>query len=277
MLQQTQVSRVLDRYKHFLALFPTVDRLAAAPTAPVLAAWQGLGYNRRALALQNTARLIIKEHDGTLPSSYEALLALPGVGVATAGALSAFVYNEPVPFIETNIRAAFLHFFFLDEWDVPDAEILPLVAATLDEHDPRSWYYALMDYGAWIKKTETNPSRRSKHHTRQSPFEGSRRQLRAMVLRLFLADSPLCPEPVRKNDASAALSDTTQPSRSPDAAAGSHADLSRVFLTAEEITAALSGRELLEVRDVLQSLCREGFLREEAGHPEVCDARYSLA
>ena len=114
------------------------------------------------------------------------LLRLPGVGPATAAAVAAFAYGEAHPFIETNIRAVYLHHFFPDRTDVSDREILPLVEATLDRADPRSWYYALMDYGVELKRTHPNPSRRSRHHTRQSPFSGSKRQLRAQVLRVVL-------------------------------------------------------------------------------------------
>jgi A/G-specific adenine glycosylase len=80
----------------------------------------------------------------------------------------------------------FIHCFFHDRQDVRDSEIMPLVEATLDTADPRTWYYALMDYGVMLKKTIPNPSRKSAHHTRQSRFEGSDRQVRGKILRLLL-------------------------------------------------------------------------------------------
>ncbi len=194
MLQQTQVSRVLPKYDEFLSLFPDPRTLAEAPLSAVLAAWQGLGYNRRALALHRAARAVMSQHRGRIPSSVTELRRLPGIGPATAAAVCVFAYDDPLVFIETNIRSAFLHHFFRESPAVPDADILPLIEATLDRENPRDWYYALMDYGAWVKKTQPNPSRRSKHHTKQTSFQGSRRQLRAQVLRLLLetktADRP---------------------------------------------------------------------------------------
>lgn len=186
MLQQTQVPRVLVKYEEFLTAFPNIGALAAAPLTTVLRVWQGLGYSRRALSLQKTAAIVTAEHGGALPRSVPALMRLPGVGPATAGAIAAFAYGEAHPFIETNIRAVYLHHFFSAREAVSDREILPLVDATLDRVDPRSWYYALMDYGVMLKRAYPNPSRRSRHHTRQSPFLGSNRQLRAQVLRVLV-------------------------------------------------------------------------------------------
>ncbi len=190
MLQQTQVSRVVEKYEEWLAAFPDLESLAAAPLARVLAVWQGLGYNRRALALKRLAEMLVAlpgpPGGAQLPREQAGLRALPGIGPATAAAVAAFAYDEAHPFIETNIRAVYLHHFFPDETGVHDREILPLVEATLDRADPRTWYYALMDYGVMLKASHPNPSRRSRHHVRQSRFEGSPRQLRARVLRLLL-------------------------------------------------------------------------------------------
>lgn len=187
MLQQTQVPRVLPRYRAWLELFPTADALAAAPLEVVLEAWQGLGYNRRAIALKRAATIIAEECAGEFPRDEAALRALPGVGPATAAGVRAFAFGEPALYLETNVRAALLHHFFGDRGDVSDAEVRPLVLATLDASDPRTWYYALMDYGAHLKRTLPNPSRRSRHHARQSRFDGSRRQKRARLLRAVLA------------------------------------------------------------------------------------------
>jgi A/G-specific adenine glycosylase len=189
MLQQTQVTRVLPMYVEFLAAFPTVLALSRASLAEVLSAWQGLGYNRRALALHQAARLIATEHNGIVPSSPTELLGLPGIGPATAAAVCVFAHNAPLAFIETNIRSVYLHFFFQECVSVPDAAILPLVELTLDHEEPRDWYYALMDCGAWIKRNLPNPNRRSRCHAVQTRFEGSHRQLRAAVLRSLLSAS----------------------------------------------------------------------------------------
>lgn len=182
MLQQTQVTRVAPKYEAFIREFPTVESLASASLGRLLGAWQGLGYNRRALALKRAAEIIVTEHGGEVPATLDGLMALPGVGHATAAQVLAFAFDVGVPFIETNIRSVYLHEFFPDAEDVPDAAILPLVEATLDEGRPREWFWALLDYGAHLKATGGNPSRRSRHHTRQSRFEGSNRQLRGRVL-----------------------------------------------------------------------------------------------
>lgn len=182
MLQQTQVARVVPKYEGFLAAFPRVEVLAAAPLEEVLAAWRGLGYNRRALALKRAAECIVSEHSGRVPNTLEALCALPGIGRATAAQVLAFAYNIGVPFLETNIRSVYLHEFFAGAASVSDAALLPLVEETLDYERPREWFWALMDYGAHLKTTGPNPSRRSAHHTQQSRFEGSLRQVRGRVL-----------------------------------------------------------------------------------------------
>lgn len=187
MLQQTQVKRVLSHWTRFLSLFPTVDALAAASTSDVLEQWQGLGYNRRALMLKRACEECARTNAGTLPRTAEALQALPGIGPATAAGVMAFAYNKPGVYLETNVRTVFLHELFPARDGVPDRELAPLVQATCPEDDSRAWYYALLDYGAYLKATLPNPSRRSAHYTRQSVFEGSRRQKRAELVRIVLA------------------------------------------------------------------------------------------
>lgn len=183
MLQQTQVQRVIPKYAEFLAAFPTVEALAAAPLGDVLRVWSGLGYNRRAKYLWQTADTISRTFHGQFPSVISELVELPGVGMNTAGAVLAYAFNQPVVFIETNIRTVFLHHFFADASDVADREISELVMATLDNERPREWYWALMDYGSFLKQTVGNANHRSRHYSRQSVFAGSRRQLRGAVLR----------------------------------------------------------------------------------------------
>ena len=187
MLQQTQVARVEKYWKRFMALFPTLDALASAETSLVLEMWQGLGYNRRALALKRTAEICSREFNGTLPESQEELLSLPGIGKATAGGIMAFVYQKPSMYLETNVRTVFIHELFPGREKVSDKELEPLVWRTCSKEDPRGWYYALLDYGSYLKSTIPTPSRRSKHHTKQSKFEGSRRQKRAELVRFVLA------------------------------------------------------------------------------------------
>ena len=187
MLQQTQVSRVLNRWPLFVERFPSLDALACASTADVLDAWQGLGYNRRGLALKATADYCCEHLDGNLPTTAEELTKLPGIGPATAAGIVAFAYDKPALYLETNVRTVFLHELFPGQEAVHDKELAPYVADSCWEESPRRWYYALLDYGAHLKKELPNPSRRSAHYTKQSRFEGSVRQKRAELVRIVLA------------------------------------------------------------------------------------------
>jgi len=186
MLQQTQVSRVEKYWPRFLKTFPTLDALASADTSLVLEHWQGLGYNRRALALKRTAEECALRFEGELPRTYDELLKLPGIGPATAGGVMAFAYQKLALYLETNVRTVFLHELFPHEEGVSDKTLEPLVLETCSKEDPRGWYYALLDYGAYLKSIMPNPSRRSKHHSKQSAFEGSKRQKRAELVRIVL-------------------------------------------------------------------------------------------
>lgn len=188
MLQQTQVDRVRPKYLLFLEQFPDAKTLGSAPLAEVLIAWQGLGYNRRAKYLHLAAK-VVTENGGVFPTTEEDLQKLPGVGPYTAGAIAAFSYNTPVILIETNIRTVFLHHFFSEKTEVLDSEILPLIKAILDKQKPREWYWALMDYGSFLKRTLPNPSRRAAKYTKQSTFTGSKRQVRGELLRLLATES----------------------------------------------------------------------------------------
>lgn len=242
MLQQTQVSRVDGRWQHWLERFPTIDALASAQTADVLDEWQGMGYNRRALALLRAAQAVA-EMGGQMPREADALVALPGVGPATAAGIRAFAYNLPGVYLETNVRAVLLHELYPDAVQVPDRELAAVAEATCPADDsdpaddPRTWYYALLDYGAYLKKTVGNPSRRSRTYTRQSRFEGSHRQKRAMVVRALLAH--------RGHGVDAAM-------------------------VANELSQqeAQAGRDAVgetAVQDLLDELAREGFCHEQDG------------
>jgi A/G-specific adenine glycosylase len=186
MLQQTSVARVMPRYSAFLRRFPSFRRLAASSVREVLEAWKGLGYNRRALALHESARQIASDYHGRLPRTVEALTGLPGVGHATAAAVIVYTFNIPLVFIETNVRRVFLHTYFKDQENVPDSLIVPLVEKTLDRGNPRQWYYALMDYGAALSMGRQNANRRSSRYRVQSRFEGSHRQLRGKILSVII-------------------------------------------------------------------------------------------
>lgn len=185
MLQQTQVERVIPKYEAFLKQFPTIKQVAEASLAEVLQLWQGLGYNRRAKYLHAAARELHFKHNDTFPSSTTELQKLPGIGPYTASAIAAFAFNKPVVVIETNIRTVFLYHFFPGQSNIADLNLIPLIEQSIYKDDPRSWYSALMDYGSWLKKNIENSSRRSKHHTVQSRFKGSVREVRGSVLRIL--------------------------------------------------------------------------------------------
>lgn len=240
MLQQTQVARVDGRWQRWLRRFPNVAVLADADAADVLEEWQGLGYNRRALSLHKAAQILDK-NGGVMPEDERELVALPGIGPATAAGIRAFAHNLPGVYLETNVRTVFLHELFPEAEGVPDSALTPLVAATCpkddaDPHDdPRTWYYALLDYGAYLKQTIPNPSRRSRTHSKQSKFEGSHRQKRAEVLRILLAARP---NSLSFDELSGALDE-------------------------QEISEGRAPVASSELQDVLSELVREGFCTEE--------------
>lgn len=206
MLQQTQVARVFVKYPQFLKEFPTAAALATASTGDVLKMWQGLGYNRRALALKRCAEIVTEKYGGKFPRTFDELVELPSIGPATAADLLAFAWNIPRPLTETNIRTVYIHFFFPEREEkraradktgrakisckVDDKEVWPLVEKTFDREQPREWIWALMDYGAMLKKEHRNASgRRSAQYVRQSKFEGSNRELRSNMVKIILGNS----------------------------------------------------------------------------------------
>ena len=186
MLQQTQTARVLPKYRAWLRALPTVRSLAQAPLPEVLSLWQGLGYNRRAVALRNAAREIVAKHGGRVPLDITELEALPGVGRYTASAVCAFAANQKTVLIETNIRTVVLYFFFAEREGVHDSEIEPLVARLCPAGRPREWYYAMMDFGVLLKRHRAAPNSMSRHYRKQTPFAGSVRQLRGEIVRSLL-------------------------------------------------------------------------------------------
>jgi A/G-specific adenine glycosylase len=189
MLQQTQVRRVTPKYNQFIACFPSLESLANAPLAEVLKVWSGLGYNRRAQYLWMAAGEIMKQFNGSFPETVEELMRLPGIGRNTAAAICAYAYDQPVVYIETNIRSVYIHHFSPTTIGVADADILDLVRRTLPTSSSRQWYYALMDYGAHLKTIAGNTSRQSRSYKKQTAFHGSLRQLRGAVLRLLATDN----------------------------------------------------------------------------------------
>ena len=194
MLQQTQTERVIPYWDRWMRLWPNPAALDSASLEAALREWSGLGYNRRGRYLKECAGLIMEKHRGQVPRTPETLLPLPGIGAYTAGAIACFGYNYPSVFIETNIRAAVIHFFFQNRETVEDREIFPILADALDRENPRKWYWALMDYGAALKKLTPNPGRKSAHYTRQTRFEGSFRQLRGALVKVLVSRGPATAE-----------------------------------------------------------------------------------
>ena len=183
MLQQTQVARVIPKFNEFITRFPSEVALANANLADVVKQWQGLGYNRRAKFLQESAKMIVSEFNGVFPEDEADLLKLPGVGKNTAGAIKAYAFNHPSIFIETNVRTVYIHHFFNDEFDVDDKQVAAILARTLDNKNPRRFYQSLMDYGSWLKANGVRNISASKHYKKQAPLEGSVRQVRGRILR----------------------------------------------------------------------------------------------
>jgi A/G-specific adenine glycosylase len=189
MLQQTQVDRVISKFLEFTQAFPTVESLAEAPLDAVLRLWSGLGYNRRAKFLHSAAKMIMTDFKGVFPSTHQDLIRLPGVGVNTAGAILAYSFNCPSVFIETNVRSVYFYHFFPNSDEVHDKELQALVETTLDQEHPREWYWALMDYGTYLKRNGAGQNSKSRHYKKQSPLKGSIREVRGQIVKqLALAE-----------------------------------------------------------------------------------------
>lgn len=170
MLQQTQVSRIIPKYKEFIKTYPTLRSLARASTADVLRLWKGIGYNRRALYLKQIATL------GKLPKSEQELSKLPGVGTYTARAILVFAYRKNVPLVDTNIRQIITHFFFSDKQQ-KESVIYDVASQLLPKGKSWQWHQALMDYGALA--LEHIPQEKS------IPFKNSNRFYRGRIMDLL--------------------------------------------------------------------------------------------
>jgi A/G-specific adenine glycosylase len=183
MLQQTQVSRVVDKYTAWFTRFPTLNSLAHASLADVLTEWVGLGYNRRAKYLHQIAQAIYFDKNGIFPKQIDELIALPGIGHNTAAAILAYSFNMPTVFVETNIRTVYIYHFFSDKNNISDKQLLEVISNSLDKENPREWYWALMDYGSYLKRTVGNISKQSQHYKKQTTFNGSKRQIRSKIIK----------------------------------------------------------------------------------------------
>ena len=187
MLQQTQVDRVIPKFQAFIERFPDEHVLAAASLADVLTLWQGLGYNRRAKFLHVAAQQIVDQ--GGFPDTYKGLVALPGVGPNTAGAILAYAYNQPAIFVETNVRTVYLYHFFEGSDSVHDSDMRQKLIETIDDEHPREFYWSLMDYGSFLKRQGVGQNHRSKSYKKQSALEGSVRQVRGHIIRALTTRS----------------------------------------------------------------------------------------
>ena len=185
MLQQTQTARVIPKFENWIKIFPDFAALSQATNHEILSAWQGLGYNRRGLALGKIAQAVMSDHEGVLPSDLKTLITFPAIGVNTAASIAAFAFNSPTVFIETNIRTVYSHTFFTNEENIDDKKLLPLIEQTVYKKEARQWYYALMDYGVHLKKSLPRINAASKHYAKQSKFEGSKRQVRGAIVKIL--------------------------------------------------------------------------------------------
>lgn len=183
MLQQTQVVRVTPKFNAWMKECPTLKKLATASFSDILKLWQGLGYQRRAKALFELSRTI-----NALPKTYEGLIGLKGIGPYTASAIMAFAYDTfPPHLLETNIRTALIEEFHKRKKSIPD-NLLYDDLARLNENTQvvkvgaRNFYYALMDYGAYLKASKISHNEKSSHYAKQSPYKGSVRELRAKIV-----------------------------------------------------------------------------------------------
>ena len=204
MLQQTQASRVVPAYRSFVRRFPSVRTLADAPLREVVVAWDGLGYNRRAVALSEAAHLIVREHAGRVPQDIGALQDLPGVGPYTAAAVASIAFGLPVAAVDTNVRRVVARTIDGADGDgIGAARIRALAEAWLHRDDPGAWNQALMDLGREVcrprPRCEACPLRASCRfgelgrtpsgtRRRQLAFEGSFRQVRGAVVRVLRTD-----------------------------------------------------------------------------------------
>jgi A/G-specific adenine glycosylase len=199
MLQQTQAARVVPAYRSFVRAFPTVRALAGASRAAVLRMWAGLGYNRRAVALHDAARVVVRDHEGRLPADPATLRGLPGVGPYTAAAVASIAFGRSVAAIDTNV-ARVVRRAVVGRDEAKRAEIETAAREWLDRSDPGGWNQAVMDLGREVcrpvPRCDRCPLARvcafrragaavTRSARRQPRFEGSSRQLRGSIVGLL--------------------------------------------------------------------------------------------
>lgn len=180
MLQQTQVSRVLPKYREFIQAFPTVSDLAHARPAAVLRLWKGMGYNRRALYLHKAAKAIVETYQGTFPTDERELIKLPGLGTYTARAILVFAFKQEVPLVDTNIRHVITHFFFQDT-SQKESVTEDVAQQLLPKGKSWEWHQALMDYAA-LELRNKQISKYTNKQMKKIPFRESNRFYRGRII-----------------------------------------------------------------------------------------------
>jgi A/G-specific adenine glycosylase len=177
MLQQTQAERVVPKYIEFLEAFPSMESLATAKKREILKRWSGLGYNRRALWLQEACEKILVL--GEFPLSPRELRALKGIGPYTSRSILIFAFNADLAAVDTNVRRVLIHEGFASV-DLSNRELLRVAELLVPKGRSRDWHNALMDYGA-LEITTRATGIRSRN--RQPRFRGSVREARGLLLR----------------------------------------------------------------------------------------------
>jgi A/G-specific adenine glycosylase len=188
MLQQTQVSRVVSKYREFITAYPCLEALSLAPLDDVLRLWKGLGYNNRARRLRDCAAAVTSAagQPAALPRDVAGMLELPGIGPYTARAVLIFAHNDDLAAVDANVRRVLTHELDLPP-DLSEKELQAIADAVLFRGRSRDWHNALMDYGALLltaRRTGIAP------RTRQGAFEGSRRWYRSRLLQALLDGGP---------------------------------------------------------------------------------------
>jgi A/G-specific adenine glycosylase len=189
MLQQTQVDRVIPKWRAWLEQFPTLHDLASASRAEAIRAWQGLGYNLRAVRLHAIACQAVADFGGELPRSVEQLMQLNGIGRYTASAVACFAYGTSVAPVDTNVRRVLSRVFSVK----PD-EVESMAQSVVPDGEAYAWSQALMDLGATLCRpreplclvcpllSECGGPRATARHASQGAFRGSNRYVRGRIL-----------------------------------------------------------------------------------------------
>jgi A/G-specific adenine glycosylase len=200
MAQQTQIGRAVDHWRRFMARFPTFEALAAATPADVLRAWQGLGYDRRALNLLRCARIIVTELGGQLPPEVDALLRLPGIGPYTARAIAALAFGRQAGAVDVNVHRVLSRVVGgTQAGSMSRAAVQALADALVPPDRPAEWTHALMDVGATLcraraPRCEACPVRTWCRYAKAAHLE-------AIYVPAGLTDRPSAPRAVRERPA----------------------------------------------------------------------------